>query len=194
MELSKTIKRLRTEKGWSQETLAEHAYVSRQTVSNWENEKSFPDVHSLLILSGLFGVSLDELIKGDVEVMKNTVKKEDVKAFKRIQLLGVVEILLLIAAGVPLVEYFGAAGGAVVGALAVCTLMTFHRFEQMKTENDIQTYREVLAFVNGETLDDIEKEKELQKRASYRKLYIVTAVLTIALLLIAAICAVMQMT
>ena len=192
MELSKTIKRLRTEKGWSQETLAEHAYVSRQTVSNWENEKSFPDVHSLLILSGLFGVSLDELIKGDVEIMKNTVKKEDVKAFKRIQLLGVLEILLLIAAGVPLVEYFGAAGGAVVGALAVCTLMTFHRFEQMKGENDIQTYREVLAFVNGETLDDIEKEKELQKRASYRKLYIVTAVLTIGLLIFAAICAVLQ--
>ena len=192
MELSKTIKRLRTEKGWSQETLAEHAYVSRQTVSNWENEKSFPDVHSLLILSGLFGVSLDELIKGDVEIMKNTVKKEDVKAFKRIQLLGVLEILLLIAAGVPLVEYFGAAGGAVVGALAVCTLMTFHRFEQMKGENDIQTYREVLAFVNGETLDDIEKEKELQKRASYRKLYIVTAVLSIGLLIFAAICAVLQ--
>ena len=194
MELSKTIKRLRTEKGWSQETLAEHAYVSRQTVSNWENETSFPDVHSLLILSGLFGVSLDELIKGDVEVMKNTVKKEDVKAFKRIQLLGVLELLLLIAAGVPLVEHFGAAGGAVVGALAVCTLMTFHRFEQMKSENDIQTYREVLAFVNGETLDDIEKEKELQKRASYRKLYIITAVLTIGLLIFAAVCAVMQMT
>lgn len=147
MELSKTIKRLRTEKDWSQETLAEHAYVSRQTVSNWENEKSFPDVHSLLI-----------------------------------------------AAGVPLVEHFGAAGGAVVGALAVCTLMTFHRFEQMKSENDIQTYREVLAFVNGETLDDIEKEKELQKRASYRKLYIITAVLTIGLLIFAAVCAVMQMT
>ncbi|MBR5372384.1 MAG: helix-turn-helix transcriptional regulator, partial [Oscillospiraceae bacterium] len=49
MELSKTIKKLRTEKGWSQETLAEKAYVSRQTVSNWETEKSFPDIHSLLL-------------------------------------------------------------------------------------------------------------------------------------------------
>ena len=55
MELSKTIKRLRTEKGWSQETLAEKAYVSRQTISNWETEKNYPDVHSLLILSDLFG-------------------------------------------------------------------------------------------------------------------------------------------
>ena len=70
MELSKTIKRLRTEKGWSQETLAEKAYVSRQTISNWETEKNYPDVHSLLILSDLFGVSLDELIKAGVTSFK----------------------------------------------------------------------------------------------------------------------------
>ena len=82
MELSKTIKRLRTEKGWSQETLAEKAYVSRQTISNWENEKNYPDVHSLLILSNLFGVSLDELIKGDVETMKNTIHNKDASALK----------------------------------------------------------------------------------------------------------------
>ena len=63
MELSGQIKKYRGEKGWNQEALAEKAYVSRQTVSNWENGKSYPDVHSLLILSGLFGVSLDELVK-----------------------------------------------------------------------------------------------------------------------------------
>ena len=74
LEIGKTIKQHRTELGWSQEALAEKAYVSRQTVSNWETEKSYPDVHSLLILSDLFGVSLDELIKGDVAVMKEQVK------------------------------------------------------------------------------------------------------------------------
>ena len=63
MELSKRIKELRTEKGWSQEVLAERIYVSRQTISNWETEKSYPDVQSLLILSNIFGVSLDDLIK-----------------------------------------------------------------------------------------------------------------------------------
>ena len=70
MELSKRIKELRTEKGWSQEALAERIYVSRQTISNWETEKSYPDVQSLLILSNIFGVSLDDLIKGDVDTMK----------------------------------------------------------------------------------------------------------------------------
>lgn len=87
MEIAKTIKQHRAELGWSQEVLAEKAYVSRQTVSNWETEKSYPDVHSLLILSDLFGVSLDELIKGDVAVMKEQVKSKDVRTFKKLQLM-----------------------------------------------------------------------------------------------------------
>jgi len=64
MELANQIKARRKNLGWSQEVLAEKAFVSRQTVSNWENEKSYPDVHSLLLLSELFQISLDELIKG----------------------------------------------------------------------------------------------------------------------------------
>ena len=166
MEIGKTIKQHRTELGWSQEALAEKAYVSRQTVSNWETEKSYPDVHSLLILSDLFGVSLDELIKGDVAVMKEQVKSKDVRTFKKLQLICGLGILLLIVTGVPLLEYGGAIGGVVWGALAVGVFLAWHRFEQIKSENDVQTYREVLAFVNGSTLDDIEKEKEAQKRKS----------------------------
>ena len=84
MELSSRIKELRNEKGWSQEILAQRAYVSRQTISNWETEKSYPDVHSLLILSELFGVSLDELIKGDVDTMKEEITKNDGKKMKKI--------------------------------------------------------------------------------------------------------------
>ena len=80
MEFGKQIKRLRNERGWNQEEFAEKAYVSRQTVSNWENEKSYPDVKSLLILSDLFGVSIDELVKGDVEIMKEKISKESIKA------------------------------------------------------------------------------------------------------------------
>jgi transcriptional regulator with XRE-family HTH domain len=95
MELSRTIRKLRSEKGWSQETLAEKAYVSRQTVSNWENEKSLPDVHSLLILGDIFGVSLDELIKGDVETMKETIRNEDQKSLKKLNWVGVISFLLL---------------------------------------------------------------------------------------------------
>ncbi len=184
MEIGKTIKQHRTELGWSQEALAEKAYVSRQTVSNWETEKSYPDVHSLLILSDLFGVSLDELIKGDVAVMKEQVKSKDVRTFKKLQLICGLGILLLIVTGVPLLEYGGAIGGVVWGALAVGVFLAWHRFEQIKSENDVQTYREVLAFVNGSTLDDIEKEKEAQKRKSMKGLEIIVIVQAIVILLV----------
>lgn len=184
MEIGKTIKQHRTELGWSQEALAEKAYVSRQTVSNWETEKSYPDVHSLLILSDLFGVSLDELIKGDVAVMKEQVKSKDVRTFKKLQLICGLGILLLIVTGVPLLEYGGAIGGVVWGALAVGVFLAWHRFEQIKSENDVQAYREVLAFVNGSTLDDIEKEKEAQKRKSMKGLEIIVIVQAIVILLV----------
>ena len=186
MEIGKTIKQHRAELGWSQEVLAEKAYVSRQTVSNWETEKSYPDVHSLLILSDLFGVSLDELIKGDVAVMKEQVKSKDIRTFKKLQLIGVLGILLLIVTGMPLLEYGGAVGGVVWGALAVGVFLAWHRFEQIKSENDVQTYREVLAFVNGETLDDIERTNEAKKRRSLKILEIIVAAQAIIVLIVCA--------
>ena len=54
MELNAQIKKYRTELNLSQEELAEKVYVTRQTISNWENGKSYPDIHSLLLLSSLF--------------------------------------------------------------------------------------------------------------------------------------------
>jgi transcriptional regulator with XRE-family HTH domain len=84
MELGNQIKRYRNEGNLSQEALAEKVYVSRQTVSNWENDKSYPDVKSLLLLSEVFHTSLDTLIKGDVEIMKQQVKQEDKKEFEKL--------------------------------------------------------------------------------------------------------------
>lgn len=56
MELQNTIKNLRTNMGLSQEQLADAVYVTRQTVSSWENGKSYPDVKSLVLLANFFGV------------------------------------------------------------------------------------------------------------------------------------------
>ena len=76
MELAGQIRRLRTERGLLQDDLAAAVYVSRQTVSSWENDKTYPDVQSLVLLSQLFDVSIDELIQGDVAVMRRTVEDD----------------------------------------------------------------------------------------------------------------------
>ena len=76
MELAKHIKEQRARLGMSQEALAEAIFVSRQTISNWETDRTYPDVQSLLLLSALFDTTVDELIKGDVSKMEETCKHD----------------------------------------------------------------------------------------------------------------------
>lgn len=79
MELGNQIKKYRSELQISQEQLADRIYVSRQTISNWENEKSYPDVNSLILLSEVFQTSIDKLIKGDIEIMKEKINEQEIK-------------------------------------------------------------------------------------------------------------------
>lgn len=67
MTLGQHLTHLRTGRGWSQDVLAEQLGVSRQSVSKWETDSSVPDLDKLLGLSELFGVTLDELVKGPAE-------------------------------------------------------------------------------------------------------------------------------
>ena len=82
MELGKKIKYYRNEKSLTQDNLAERIFVSRQTISNWENDKSYPDINSIILLSEVLEVSVDNLIKGDVEQMKVEINSEEVKKMK----------------------------------------------------------------------------------------------------------------
>lgn len=65
MSIGKSILQIRKEKGLSQEKFGELFHVTRQTVSNWENEKSYPDLHTLVAISDLFEISLDTLLMLD---------------------------------------------------------------------------------------------------------------------------------
>ena len=67
MILAEKIIKLRKQKGWSQEDLALHMGVSRQSVSKWESMSSLPDLDKIIKLSNLFGVSTDYLLKDDME-------------------------------------------------------------------------------------------------------------------------------
>ena len=67
MILAEKIIKLRKQKGWSQEDLALHMGVSRQSVSKWESMSSLPDLDKIIKLSNLFGVSTDYLLKDAVE-------------------------------------------------------------------------------------------------------------------------------
>ena len=71
MQIGEKLKQKRNEAGYSQEVLAEKIGVSRQTISNWETNRSYPDIGSVLRLSDLYGISLDELLKEDTNMRKH---------------------------------------------------------------------------------------------------------------------------
>lgn len=75
MEIEKKLKDARANAGLTQEQVAEKIMVSRQTISNWENGKSLPDIISIMKLSDLYQISLDELLKGDSK-MKEKIEKD----------------------------------------------------------------------------------------------------------------------
>lgn len=74
MNIGKAILSIRKEKNMSQEEFGQLFHVTRQTVSNWENEKSYPDLQTLVNISDTFEISLDKLLKEDKQMIKSVSK------------------------------------------------------------------------------------------------------------------------
>ena len=172
MELNEQIKKYRTEMNISQEELAEKIYVTRQSISNWENGKTYPDIHSLLLLSSLFGISLDQLVKGDIEIMKDLIKKEEIEKMNRYGSIYTVMLIATVVSAVPLFMWLGVWAFIPWGIIWAISLYFAFKVEKVKKDNDVQTYKEIVAFSEGKLLDDIQKQREIGKRP-YQKIILV---------------------
>ncbi len=82
MILAEKIIKLRKQVGWSQEELAEKMAVSRQSVSKWESTNSIPDLNKIIMLSELFNVSTDSLLKDENEVFESREEHDDPDTIK----------------------------------------------------------------------------------------------------------------
>lgn len=193
MELNKQIKKYRTTMSLSQEELAEKLYVTRQTISNWETSKSYPDIHSLLLMSTLFNITLDELIKGDLDIMKEEIKTQDMKEIYKASNIFAVLLCVSIIAIAPLIFFLEILGAVIAAILFMVTMIYAFKVEKYKKQNDVQTYKEILAFFNGEKLDEIDKQREYGKRP-YQKFLLAIGcggmafVISILLLKLVSVC------
>ena len=175
MEISKQIKKHRLDAELSQEDLAEKIFVTRQTISNWENNRSYPDINSLILLSNFFDISLDILVKGDLEEMKEEIKLEDIQQFNRDSKIYTALLAALVLSAAPLLFYLHRLGIVLWAALWSVSMYFAYRVEKQKKAHDIQTYREIVAFTEGQRLDEIQKNREIGKRP-YQKVLIVLLV------------------
>ena len=100
MDIGNQIRERRQALGLSQEELAQRLYVSRVTVSHWETGKTLPDVQSMLLLANLFGTTIDEMVRGDVDEMREMVEKSEKKAKVISGALVTVEVVVITALAV----------------------------------------------------------------------------------------------
>ena len=177
MELGKQIKMHRQEAHLSQEELANRVYVSRQTISNWENDKSYPDVNSLVLLSEIFQISLDNLIKGDIEVMKDVIQKEEIEKMNRYSKTYTIMLIATAVSAVPLFMWLGVWAFIPWGIVWAISMYFAFKVEKVKKDNDVQTYKEIVAFSEGKRLDDIHKQREIGKRPYQKILLVVVSTL-----------------
>lgn len=94
MKIGDKLKEARLKNNMTQEEVAEKIFVSRQSISNWENNKTYPDIGNVIALSDLYEISLDELLKGSDSFMKHLEESTDlVKSNKK--LIGIIVLDLL---------------------------------------------------------------------------------------------------
>lgn len=164
MELQNQIKKYRKELSMSQDDLAEKIFVSRQSISNWENGKTYPDLKSLLLLSEVFDVTLDNLVKGDIDFMKKEIDERERTEFNKNSIILTVMFLIMIVTAIPLIKFFDVWGWVIYGIIFTITMIYAVKIDKYKKKYDIQTYKEIDAFLNGKPLDEIEAEREKKKR------------------------------
>lgn len=161
MELARRLRTKREERGLSQDEVAKAIFVSRQTISNWENDKTYPDMQSLLLLSQLFDTSIDDLVKGDAARIQQTVKQDSHKM--RLLSYGMVgfsvlAFLFLLGFSLAWQEPSGFARmskGNIAGAITFIVLYAIGfgmaiAIDRLKKKHDIVTYREIDRFLKGE--------------------------------------------
>ncbi len=189
MEVSSQIKKYRQEMSLSQEALADKVFVTRQTISNWENAKSYPDIQSLLLLSTIFNISLDQLVKGDIKIMKEEIKKTEIEKLNKYGAILAVLMALLIFSAVPLAIWLSYYAIIPCGILFAITMFVALKTEKVKKENNVQTYKEIVAFCEGKRLDEIQSIQEKAKRPYQNILkVIISAVITAVICSLIGLC------
>jgi len=146
MELGSQIKKYRKRDKISQEELAEKIYVSRQSISNWENDRSYPDIHNIMMMSVIFKVSIDDLVQGDVNVMKHDIDKKSWNKWSYIMMLTFIVSVFLT---VPAFMFDYTIIKVIAGLFFIMALISSIKIEKLKHEYNLHTYNNIVEFMEG---------------------------------------------
>lgn len=144
MNIGEKIRNAREDNNLTQAQAAESLMVSRQTISSWENGKSLPDILSIIRMSNLYQMSLDELLKGDKAMMEKIEKDAEIEkverklikyAFIGIFIWVAIFILHLIIDDNPVIDFLY---GATPGLLLAVTILSFILYLDKQKNNQAE--------------------------------------------------------
>lgn len=138
MNLGEKLKEKRQEYHFTQQELAEKMHVSRQTISNWEVGRSYPDIESLIQLSEIFSISLDALLKGDKK-MVSSLKRKNIREVLYMVIMSTLVVSSMICLGVDFIYSQGFTWSliVVVGCMIAGAIFSVWRYTE--TERVIKT-------------------------------------------------------
>ena len=109
MKFGDRLKNARTEINLTQEQVANDFFITRQTISSWENEKTYPDIASLIKLSDYYHISLDTLLKEDSGMKeyleKKSVEKSIIPIFIMLIIIDLLFITLLVLKIINVIQF-----------------------------------------------------------------------------------------
>lgn len=94
MVFAEKLKAERKKREWSQEDLAAKLFVTRQSVSKWENGQSYPSIEVIIKISDLFGLTIDELLRSDEELTRKVIRDGKKLAYPKLK--SLFDVLFLI--------------------------------------------------------------------------------------------------
>lgn len=96
MNISEKIKQIRNKEWLTQEQFSEKINVSRNAVAKWETNRGYPDIQNLINISEIFNISLDELVKDDINVKHKIIAESSSKKWHFLVILYLVAIIIYI--------------------------------------------------------------------------------------------------
>ncbi|WP_105956958.1 helix-turn-helix domain-containing protein [Apilactobacillus quenuiae] len=149
MKFGNRLKQARKDNNLTQENVAKHMIVSRQTISSWENEKTYPDITSLIKLSEYYDVSLDLLLKEDNGMREYLRKKDLAKTIKPISTLllviDLIFVILMLGESLNIIKL--GASGVFILIIGVINALAIGKIDDLREQIGIERKRKIKSFL-----------------------------------------------
>lgn len=173
MKINEKLIYHRNKNNLSQAELAKKMYVSRQTISNWETGKTYPDIQSLVLMADIYQTTVDQLVKDDIDLMQNNLSK-----FK-LRELSIGLITTLIATYISFISIHWlplSIASMLVATFTTLGIIIAITLIKLSNKLHLQTFKQTMAFLNGKTVEEI---KYTEKK--HRHKIILSAIIGISL-------------